>query len=205
MTNARRRRRAAFFAARCPVADCDWSRNQDVSDPGVCSRTRKVGSPTSWLRCQKQARKCGRFHRVARAIGFASMVVLRCTKNLLARFKHDGDPPPVESTTRLGDWYGNILRIGHRQMLIFISERSRLPVVIPMKESKRLDVVFPDPVCEVLAAAGVSASDIASEQLQMSEIAFGPTRNRSLLGTLNDFAHMARFTDARRAEPEQRS
>jgi hypothetical protein len=130
------------------------------------------------------------------------MVVLRCTQKLLARLKHADETPPVESTTRLGDWYGNILRIGHRQMLIFISERSRLPVVIPMKESKRLDVVFPDAVCEVLAAAGVSAPDIASERLQMSEIAFGPTRNRSLLGTLNDFAHMARFTDERRAEPE---
>jgi hypothetical protein len=140
--------------------------------------------------------------RLARAIGFGSMVVLRCTQKLLARLKHDGNPPPPESTTRLGDWHGNILRIGHRQMLIFISEQSRLPVVIPMKESKRLGLVFPDAVCEVLAAAGVSASDIASERLQMSEIAFGPTRNRSLLGTLNDFAHMAKFTDARRAEPE---
>ena len=202
MTNVRRPKRAAFFAARCTVAGCDRERNQDVSDPGARSRTRKMGSPTSWLRCQKPARKCGRFRRVAGAIGFGSMVLLRCTQKLLVRLKQADEAPPVESTTRLGDWYGNILRIGHRRMLIFISERSRLPVVIPMKESKRLDVVFPDVVCEVLAATGVSARDIASERLQMSEIAFGPTRNRSLLGTLNDFANMARFTDARRAEPE---
>ena len=36
----------------------------------------------------------------------------------------------------------------------------------------------------------------------MSEIAFGPTMNRSLLGTLNDFAFMAQQGDANRAEPE---
>jgi hypothetical protein len=36
----------------------------------------------------------------------------------------------------------------------------------------------------------------------MSEITFGRTRNRSLLGTLNDFAFMAQSVDARRTEPE---
>jgi hypothetical protein len=36
----------------------------------------------------------------------------------------------------------------------------------------------------------------------MSEIAFGRTRNRSLLGTLNDFAFMAQCGNARRTEPE---
>ena len=66
------------------------------------------------------------------------MVVLRCTQKLLVRLKQVGDLPPVESTTRLGDWYGNILRIGRRQHLLFISERSRLPVVIPIREAKRL-------------------------------------------------------------------
>ena len=62
------------------------------------------------------------------------MVVLRCTQKLLVRLKQVGDLPPVESTTRLGDWYGNILRIGRRQHLLFISERSRLPVVLPIRE-----------------------------------------------------------------------
>ena len=119
------------------------------------------------------------------------MVVLRCTQQLLVRLKQFGDLPSVESTTRLGDWYGNILRIGRRQQLLFISERSRLPVVIPIREGKRLGTVFPDAVCEMLAIVGVSAADIADERSRMSEMAFGRTRNRSLLGTLNDFAFMA--------------
>ena len=62
------------------------------------------------------------------------MVVLRCTQKLLVRLKQVGDLPPVESTTRLGDWYGNILRIGRRQHLLFISEQSRLPVVLPITQ-----------------------------------------------------------------------
>ena len=130
------------------------------------------------------------------------MVVLRCTQKLLVRLKQAGDLPSVESTTRLGDWYGNILRIGRRQHPLFISERSRLPVVIPIRELKRLGTVFPDAVCERLSIVGVAAADIADERMRMSELAFGRTRNRSLLGTMNDFAFMAQSGDVRRAEPE---
>ena len=130
------------------------------------------------------------------------MVVLRCTQKLLARLKRADNLPAVESTTRLGDWYGNILQIGRHQHLLFISERSRLPVVIPIREGKRLASVFPDAVCGVLGHVGVGIADIADERSRMSEIAFGRTRNRSLLGTLNDFAFMAQSVDARRAEPE---
>lgn len=130
------------------------------------------------------------------------MVVLRCTQKLLQRLKQVGDLPPVESTTRLGDWYGNILQIGRRQMLLFISERSRLPVIIPIGEAKKLAVVFPEAVCEMLTVVGVPSMDIAAERLRMRELAFGRTRNRSLLGTMNDYGFMAKFTDARRSETE---
>src|SRR5688572_30760005 len=130
------------------------------------------------------------------------MVVLRCTQKLLVRLKQRGDLPPVESTTRLGDWYGNILRIGRRQYLLFISERSRLPVVVAISEAKSLSTVFPDAVCERLATVGIAAADITDERARMSEIAFGRTRNRSLLGTLNDFAFMAQQGNVNRARPE---
>lgn len=130
------------------------------------------------------------------------MVVLRCTRKLLVRLKRADDVAEVESTTRLGDWYGNIVRIRHRQYLLFVSERSRLPVVIPIPEAKRLSTVLPDAVCQVLAAVGVSATDIAEERARMSEIAFGPTRNRSILGTMNDFIFMAQHGNRNRPEPE---
>src|SRR5262245_48832448 len=87
------------------------------------------------------------------------MLVLRCTQKLLARLKQAENLPAVESTTRLGDWYGNILQLRRRQHLLFISERSRLPVVIPIRDGKRLASVFPDAVCEVLSNVGVAAAD----------------------------------------------
>ena len=96
----------------------------------------------------------------------------------------------MESTTRLGDWYGNTLRMGRSHALIFISERSRLPVLIPIRDANRLPSVFPDAVCQMLALVGVPDTDIADERARMSEVSFGRTRSRSLLGTLNDFAFM---------------
>jgi hypothetical protein len=116
------------------------------------------------------------------------MVVLRCTQQLLLRLKQFDEEPSARSTTRLGDWYGNIIRMGRRHALIFISERSRLPVLIPIREANRLRSVFPDTVCQMLAAVGVSAADIKEERSRMSEIGYGRTRSRSLLGTLNDFS-----------------
>ena len=118
------------------------------------------------------------------------MLVLRCTRQLLTRLHHE-DATGAESTTRLGDWYGNVLRRGRRQDLLFISERSRLPVLLPVRGAKHLVHAFPDAVCAVLAAVGVSPADIADERARMVTIGFGRTRSRSLLGTLNDFAFMA--------------
>ena len=92
------------------------------------------------------------------------MLVLRCTQHLLVRLKQFDDLPPVESTTRLGDWYGNTLRMGRRHALIFISERSRLPVLIPIRQADRLKAVFPEAVCQMRASAGVSAAAIADER-----------------------------------------
>jgi hypothetical protein len=105
---------------------------------------------------------------------------------------HFDDGCGVRSTTRLGDWYGNILRTGRRHALIFIAERSRLPVLIPIRQANRLPIVFPDSVCQLLAAIGVSTSDVEQERLRMSEITYDRTRNRRLLGTWNDMSFGAR-------------
>lgn len=92
------------------------------------------------------------------------MVVLRCTRRLLSRLKQADNLSGDASTTRLGDWYGNLLQLGHRQHLLFVSERSRLPVVIPIRQARHLATVFPDTVCAILTDLGVPAVDIAEER-----------------------------------------
>ena len=43
-----------------------------------------------------------------------------------------------EPTTALGNWYANILFYSHLQLLLFVSENSRLAVVTPAREIKSL-------------------------------------------------------------------
>lgn len=84
----------------------------------------------------------------------------------------------------------------------YSSANARLPVILSIREAKRLPTVFPDAVCEMLATVGVPAANIAAERSRMREMTFGRTRNRSLLGTMNDFGFMAKFVDAKRTKPE---
>ena len=57
-------------------------------------------------------------------------------------------------------------------------------------------------MCAALSAISVASDDIADERSRMSTIVFGKTRNRSLLGTLNDFAFMAQQGTGQRRDPE---
>jgi hypothetical protein len=120
------------------------------------------------------------------------MVVLRCTQQLLHRLKRFDLEPPMKSTTRLGDWYGNVIRMGNRHVLLFLSERSRLPVLIPIRQASKMATVLPDAVSEMLAWLRVPENFIAEERRHMSEIALG---HRSRLGQDADPAAQRRVPD----------
>ena len=65
------------------------------------------------------------------------MVVIRCTQKLLRRVRPlAGVPPP--STTKLGDWVGKPVGAEHQRVLLFISERFRLPVVLPARDVRNV-------------------------------------------------------------------
>ncbi len=121
------------------------------------------------------------------------MVVLRCTQRLLFRLKRFDDDPDARSTTRLGDWYGNLLRVGNRHALLFIAEHSRLPVLLPVRAADRLQSALPAAVGEMLGVLGVPAKAIEQELAHMSPMYFGRTRSRSLLGSLTEFTRLAWF------------
>ena len=190
---------AAFFAAPLCARDTGQHQRRGMNDPGIAPtmppRRRPEGrsrpavsdgfvprlSATTALRFgARRRRNLPRIVHVDYAVD--PMVVLRCTQKLLVRLKQGDDLPPVESTTRLGDWYGNVLRIGHRQYALLVGEQSRLPVVIPIRETRWLAAMFPDAVCEMLANVGVAAGNIAEERIRMSEMAFGRTYFRQAAG-----------------------
>jgi uncharacterized protein DUF6933 len=117
------------------------------------------------------------------------MVVFRCTRTLLDRLPRSRPATSVSSTTALGDWYFKVLFTKPQWLVLGVSERSRLPVVLPARELGTMTVRFQDALERVLKELGVSASAIAAEHAAMKEITLAKTVDRRVLGSLNDFAH----------------
>jgi len=113
------------------------------------------------------------------------VVTIRCTQKLLHRV--DSQPMPPSSTTVLGDWYANILFARPEQLILCVSERTLLPVVVTARNARSLGVRLSQSLGEVLLRLGVSSRLVDAEQVEMNPVAFGPTRNRRVLGTINDF------------------
>lgn len=125
------------------------------------------------------------------------MLTLRCTKRLFTRLKQKPTPSPRPSTTRLGDWYGNLLYVNKKQFALFVSERSLLPVLIPARELSELPAALTSALTVLLGAMGAPRAAVEAEVAQMRELSFGPTASRSVLGSMNDMKQAIEFHLAR--------
>lgn len=130
------------------------------------------------------------------------MVVIRCTQKLLKRVGPP-HPEPQASTTRLGDWTANLLGVGRRRFVLLVAERSRLPILLPARELKRIGEPLADALAHVLMSLSVPALSVQHELAAMRETVFAPTNNRSVLGTMNDFTNATwwRYHDEPETDP----
>lgn len=115
------------------------------------------------------------------------MVVIRCTRKLLDRLAH-GRRSAVSSTTALGDWYATILFTRPQHVVLLVNAMTRLPVVIPARDSSRLPLRFAENLADVLTAFQIPAEVITAELREMQNVTFATTASRSVLGTMNDYA-----------------
>jgi hypothetical protein len=123
------------------------------------------------------------------------MFTLRCTQKILDRIKlkrKEVAEADLEPTTALGDWYVNTLNIGPERWVICVSSRSLLSVVIPARELGNMPDSLTRRVGALLADLGAPATAIAREQREMEEMAYGVTRDRSVVGSMKDLGDLAR-------------
>jgi hypothetical protein len=126
------------------------------------------------------------------------VVVMRCTRKLLARL---GTPPVVasgRSTTILGDWYADLLYLRPRQLVLLVNAETRLPLLVEARESQMLFVRVCDALATVLGLMGIPATKIQREIAQMGSVQVASTASRSVLGTMNDFRFELEATMAMR-------
>jgi hypothetical protein len=118
------------------------------------------------------------------------MTVFRCTQRLAKRLRVPLADDALPSSGSLGDWYANVLNVGHSRHVLCLSERTLLPVILPARKSEFPDR-FPRYLEAVLRHLDISGRHIECELRETREPVFAKTRSRPLLGSLNDFIFSA--------------
>ncbi len=117
------------------------------------------------------------------------MFVVHATKKVLDRC---GGPSPVDvpTTTTLGDWYATAL-FWKPQVALFVNEQTRLPIFVQLAPAATLLDRFVIHLGVVLGAHGINPRFVGAELAEMADHRLAKTASRSVLGTMNDFAHLA--------------
>lgn len=117
-----------------------------------------------------------------------NVVNVRGTTRFRKRLRQQVQAEAIDSTTKLGDWYANILHFGHRQVVLCTSAKSLLSVVF---SAQRLRQEFGEnlrrSVGTVLRGIGVPEEAVSDELEQMKDYVVTGTESRSVLGSMNDF------------------
>ncbi len=84
-------------------------------------------------------------------------------------------------------------------MILCTNERSLLSVVVPAKDLPKLPGRLITSVERLLARIGVPPALVWAEIEAMQQVRFGPTRSKSVLGSMNDFVYQvdAEFSQGR--------
>jgi hypothetical protein len=131
------------------------------------------------------------------------MLVLRCTARLRARLSVEEAAAPQASTTRLGDWYANLLHVGRTQLVLAVSEQTYLPVVIDAAPARTLVARFRVAAADAMRALDLPAAAIAAEEHEMENVVFARTANRRVVGTMVDLAKLLEWTWNQHPSPPQ--
>ncbi|MGQ0702280.1 MAG: DUF6933 domain-containing protein [Gemmatimonadales bacterium] len=115
------------------------------------------------------------------------MVILRPTSKL-HRSLPPAEEPAAPSTTALGAWYVGPLKVDYQPLLLLLSSTSLLAIVTPARQVSTLPERLPELVGVRLRRLQVPAQLIEAETAAMVPVLVARTRDRSVLGTLVDFA-----------------
>jgi len=85
------------------------------------------------------------------------------------------DPP--SPTNLLGDWYANLIFVGHTPLVICVSERSLLPVLVEVKGASSFHPRFLEAARSVLQGIGAER-DTVRRVREIGSFAIGMTASR---------------------------
>lgn len=129
------------------------------------------------------------------------MVIIRPTTRLRSQLPIS--EVSAKGDNALGDWYVNRVVVARQPLLLLVSSTTLLPMVIPARDVRSLPDRLRALVEARLQRLGVHADLISAELRSMVPVVSGATVDRSILGTLNDFAKaMPYYLDSLTPKPK---
>ena len=169
-----------------------------VSETKFAYRLQPVIQPDRWQHSTETMADCSAIAGQERiVIQRGSMFILHCTKKAQNRLKVKPSDVLSEPTTRLGNWYCNEFTASRRKYLVFVNERTLLPVVISVKGLKtNADILelFKQRVFKTFLFMNLSDDKFMPEILEMDDVVFAKTASRSVVGSMNDIIAQAKFS-----------
>ena len=95
------------------------------------------------------------------------------------------------SFSYLGQWHANLVYISRRKCVLFANDKTLINFIVPdvpRSEIRELGVMFKTIFPCVLVSEGYKKSEVEKIMSEYSEINFGKSNNRSVLGSLNELA-----------------
>jgi hypothetical protein len=123
------------------------------------------------------------------------MIILRPTRKATARLGIAFHPAPGATTSKLGDWYVNLVPTIAGELFVFVSAATLLAVAIPAGE-KDVQKLFVLRVANLLTMIGVPVKAIEGELQHFHDLRFAKPLSRSIQGSANDIAfHIQRIAE----------
>ena len=119
------------------------------------------------------------------------MLIVRGTKKFRDRVRVDAPAPGEVSTTALGPWYATV-HFWKPQVALFVNDRTLHPPFVAFAPAATVVDRLADAVVAVLEAYAAPSAFVEGEVAAMRECRLTPTESRSVVGTMNEFGHMAR-------------
>lgn len=131
------------------------------------------------------------------------MYTARCTPKVLEALHLPGEAQDQPPSTALGDWYVDFIHTRNHRLVLFVSDRSFLSVVLPVRTLKTALDRHLASLHDVLEELGVPPAIIQSELDEMSERAVAKTQGNGVLTSMRDLSQEARriLAQAPRASP----
>jgi len=123
------------------------------------------------------------------------MQLIRCTQKLIKELRIEPSEKEAQSGD-IGGWHANLLRIDRKKCVLFTNDRTLYSFFVPglkKPEFERFQEVFRLNLFKCLVNDGFSQDQIERVLSEYQTIGIAKTNNRSVLGSMNDFAFQIKY------------